>query len=53
VDVVCDICGTFYDQADPGVRYLPIDGVWVCEDEAECFERRAPGAAPWIFGTTR
>jgi hypothetical protein len=51
--VACDICGKHWrDEAD-GVRWLPIDQVWVCEDEADCFERRAPGAAPWIFGTTR
>jgi hypothetical protein len=53
VTVTCDICDCTYDEDSPNVRWLAIDQVWVCEDEMDCFTRKAPGSAPWIFGTTR
>jgi len=49
--VACDICGHHHDQASPDVRYLPVDAVWICEDETACFNRRPPHVAPWILGT--
>ena len=49
----CARCGAEYGQRDPAVRWLPVEGVWVCADEVACFGRMPAGAPPWIFGTAR
>lgn len=49
--VACDICGHHHDEASPEIRWLPVDSVWICEDEVACFDRRPASAPPWIFGT--
>ena len=37
--VWCDICGAEYDERDPAVRF--IGGVWECNEESACFDRKA------------
>ncbi len=37
----CELCGRVWDRLDPGVRYVPGHGVWLCADELSCFARVA------------